>query len=158
MSLFVLDSFQLTDLSNPLLRCFDSFWLSLVDKVTTGTYNFVSLIVKIMLLSSLLPLALSAPATDKTQCFVHLSSNSTLELINRISSDLQKLLKYFNSTAIITFFRISIAAFDVGWAAVFPNNLALYLKELNLLSLAISALKLVTSSLEQNNKIPVVSE
>ena len=40
---------------------------------------------------------------------------------------------------------------------MFPNNLALYSKDLKLL-LAISVLELVTSYLEQNHKLPVVSE
>ena len=71
-----------------------------------GTFNFVSSIVKMILLSSLLPLALSVPATDKTKCFAHLSFNSTLQLINGISSDLQKLFTYFNGTAIVTFLKI----------------------------------------------------
>ena len=43
-------------------------------------------IVKIMLLE--LASALSAPVADKTQRFVHLSLNSTLQLINGILSDL----------------------------------------------------------------------
>ena len=50
---------------------FDSFLLSLADKVTTGTYNFVSLAVKIILLESIL-LVLLAPAAEKIQYFVHL--------------------------------------------------------------------------------------
>ena len=65
---------------------------------------------------------ISAPAADKTQHFVHLSFNSILQLINDISSDLQKLLKCFNDTAIVAFFRILFAQS----ASVFPNNLALY--------------------------------
>ena len=56
----------------------------------TGTYNFVSLIVKIMLLE--LALVLSAPAAAKI--FVHLRFISTLHLINGSSSDIQKLLRY----------------------------------------------------------------
>ena len=60
----------------------------------------------------------------------------------------KKLLKYFNGTVIVAFFRIPFAAFEADWATVFPNNLALYLKDLNLLSLAISALKLIASSFE----------
>ena len=40
---------------------------------------------------------LSTPAAAKT---LHLSSNSILQLINGISSDLKKLLRYFNGTAI----------------------------------------------------------
>ena len=64
-------------------RSFDNFWLCLADIVTTGTYNFVSLIVKI-LLSKYLLLTLLAPAEDETQYFVHLSFNSILQLNNGI--------------------------------------------------------------------------
>ena len=87
---------------------------------------------------------LSAPAAEKTQSFIHLSFNSTFQLINDISSDLQKLLKYFNDTAIVGFFKIPFAPST----SVFSNHLALYSKDLKLLSLAISALKLVASSFE----------
>ena len=69
-----------------MLRSFDSFLLPLAGKVALGTYNSVSLIVKIILLESIL-LTLSAPAADKTQYFVYLSVNSTLQLINEISGD-----------------------------------------------------------------------
>ena len=72
----------------------------------------MSLIVKMILLG--LSFVLSLPAADKTQYFVHLSFNSILQLINGISSDLQKLLKYFNGTAIIAFFRILLALFGAG--------------------------------------------
>ena len=48
---------------------------------------------------------LSAPAAEKTQYFVHLSFNSTLQLVNGSSSDLQKLLKYLNGTAIAAFLK-----------------------------------------------------
>ena len=60
-----------------MLRSFDNTWLSLADKVTMGRYNFVSL----------LAFVLSLPAADKIQWFIHLSFNSTLKLINTISSD-----------------------------------------------------------------------
>ena len=43
-------------------------------------------------------------------------------------------------------------------ATVFPNNLALYLKDLKSLVLAIFALKSVDSCLESNHKLPLVSE
>ena len=59
-------------------------------------------------------------------------------------SDLEKLLKYFNGTATAAFFKIPF----VLSASLFPNNLVLYLEDLKLLSLAISALKLVASSFE----------
>ena len=53
---------------------------------------------------------LSVPAAEKTQYVVYLSFNSILQLINDISSDLQKLLKYFNGTAIVTFLAILFAS------------------------------------------------
>ena len=121
------------------------------DKVTTGTYKFVSLIVKIILLElKLLSLSpwYSLPSADKTQYFAHLIFNFTLQLINAISSDLQKLFKYFNGTATVAIFRIPLAAFGAGLATVFSNNSVLYLKDLKLL-LAVSALKSVVSSLEK---------
>ena len=88
------------------------------------------------------------PVADKTQYFVHLSFNSTFQIINGISSDLQKLGKYFNGTAIAVFLKIPLAWFRFGWALVFPNNLALDLKNLKLLLSAISPSKSVASSLE----------
>ena len=71
----------------------------------TGIHYFVSLMVKIILLG--LAFTLLAPASDKTQYFVRLSFNSTIQLI--ISSNLQKLLKYLNDPIIVTFSRISLA-------------------------------------------------
>ena len=68
-SFFLLNSFQLTGLSNNLLRSFDGFWLCPADKVTGGLYNFVSLIMKIKLLE--LALTLSTPAANKTQNCAH---------------------------------------------------------------------------------------
>ena len=114
----------------------------LLIKLTTGRYNFVSLILKIILLE--LTFSLSAAAADKAQYFVHLRFSFMLQLVNGISNDIQKLLKYFNGTSIVAFFRIPIASS----ASVLPKNLALYLKDLKLLVLAISALKLVASSFE----------
>ena len=80
--------------------------------MTTGTYNFVYLIVRIILLE--LASAFSAPAEAKTQCFVYLSFNSTLPLINGISNDHQKLLRYFNGTAIATFLRTESFPFAIN--------------------------------------------
>ena len=73
---------------------------------------------------------------------------AALQLLNSISSDLQKLLKYFNGTAIVAFLKILLVWFGAGWtpvfsnnlATVFPNNLALYFKDLKLSVFAISAL------------------
>ena len=120
MSYFVLYSFQYTDPSNPLLRSFDSFWLSLT---TSGLYNFVSLIVKTW---PVLASAFLVPFEAKTQYFVYLSFNWTMQLINGISSDLQTLFRYFYVTAIVVFLKIPF----VPSASVFPNYLVLYLKDL----------------------------
>ena len=124
-----------------MLRIFNSFWLSFADKVATGRYNIVTFIVKIRL--SGLTFVLSLPTAVKTQYFVHLSFNSTLQLINCISSDMQKFPKYFNSTAIVAIFWIPLAVFGLGWASVFPNNLVLYLKDLKSSVFAILLLKSV---------------
>ena len=100
---------------------------SLADKVTTGTYNFVSLIVKVILIAlslSSLSLVLSLPATDRKMLF-YLRFNSALQLINDILRDIQKLHKYFNGTATAPFFRIPFASS----ATMFSNNLTLYLKD-----------------------------
>ena len=64
----------------------------------------MSFIVKIILLG--LALSLSAPTADKTQWFGDISFVSTLQLINGISSDFQKLLKYFNGKVIFTFLEL----------------------------------------------------
>ena len=73
-----------------------------------------------------LALVLILPFEAKIQYFVHFIFNSTLQLISGISSDLHKLLWYFNGTAIVVFFDIPL----FQSALVFPNNLALYLKDL----------------------------
>ena len=112
----------------------------LADKVTTGTNNFVSLIVKIILLW--LAFAPSLPAKGKTQYFVHLSFTSILQLIT-----VQVIYK--NYTAIAAFFRITFALFGVGLPTLFPNNnLALYSKDFKLSVLSVSLLTLVASSFE----------
>ena len=63
--------------------------------------------IKIILLTSPLPL-----------CFhyylQHLCFSFTLQLINGISNDLSKLLKCFNGTATVAFFRIMLTAFGAG--------------------------------------------
>ena len=65
-----------------------------------------------------------------------------MPLINEMSSDLQKLLRYVNDTAIVSFYRIQFAA------VVYPINLVLYLKDLEVLLPSIPAAILVVSSLE----------
>ena len=80
--------------------------MPLVVNVTTGTYDFVFLIVKIILLALSLLVVLPLPAAGKTQCFVCLSFNYNMQLTNGISRDLQKLIKYFNGTAVAAFLEL----------------------------------------------------
>ena len=87
---------------------------------------------------------------SKHKCFIHLSFNSTLELINGVSSDLHILRKFFNGTAIVVLFRIPLAAI-VGLANVFPTSSALNFKDLKSRVFAISAFKFVGSSCFKNN-------
>ena len=79
---------------------------------------------------------------------MHLSFNSTFQLINGISSDIQKLLKFCNGTAIVAFLKIRLAASGADCATLFPNNFALYLKDLKLLVFAMFLLKLTAASLD----------
>ena len=67
-----------------------------------------------------------------------------MKLINDISSDLQKLFKYFNGGPILAFLKIPFPPSH----SVFSNELGLYYKDLNLLSLATSTSNIVASSFE----------
>ena len=78
------------------------------------------------------------------QYFAHLSFNSTLQLINGISSDLQKILNYW----IVEFFKNPLASFGLGWASVLPYSLASHLKDLRSSVFEILLLKPAASSLE----------
>ena len=104
--------------------------LSSFDKVTTGTYNFVSLIIN----------TASPAPVDNTHSFFYVKFNLILQLIKGISNDLKKLLKYFNGTTTFTFNLLTPAALPAT-SVTLPNNLILYLKESEL-----SAVKSATAS------------
>ena len=71
--------------------------LSWVDKVTRGTYSFIS-----VMLNSAFWFA-AVPAT-RIKFLDHFNWRQILQLIKDILSDLQKLLRYFNGTIISTSF------------------------------------------------------
>ena len=71
---------------------FNSFTLSLLNKVTIGTYNFVFVILNIVLV-----------IVDITQSLLQFSSRWVLQLNNGISKDPQKQIKYFSGTATFPF-------------------------------------------------------
>ena len=110
--------------------------------MTTGTYSFVYLIAKIIL--SVLASTLSLPISEKIKWFDHLSFSLVLKLINDIYSDLQKLLRYFNDAAIAVFFNIPFPPST----SVYLNNSALCLSDLKASMFAITASKLVASTLK----------
>ena len=103
--------------------------------MTTGIYKFSSLIVK-KLLSGLV-LVFSLSSIVRTQSYAHLSFDSTLQLINAISSDLEKLLTYSNGIAIAASFKTVFSSST----DVFFNSLALYLHFLKPLLFTTSLLK-----------------
>ena len=84
--------FHITVLLNPDINFSKSFLPFYFDKVTTGTYNFVSVVWNSNLVGGLFVAAISA----KTQFFHQFKISSIPQLINGIFKVLQKLLKYFS--------------------------------------------------------------
>ena len=83
--------FQLTVFLKHDNNCFNSFRLSWVDKVTTGTWNFVSGIVNVRSWFAAVP-------ANKDNFFDQVYIRLIPQLNNGISSVLQKLLRYFSGT------------------------------------------------------------
>ena len=77
--------------------------LSWVDKVTTGTYSYVSVIANVVAFVSL----------DNTHLLDQVKMRLISQLIKDISRILQKLLKYFNGTIISTFSVLQSAVLPV---------------------------------------------
>ena len=111
---------------------FSSFALSWVDKVTTGTLNFVLVIVNV---GSWLAIRLSIIKHVADQVKIRLIS----QLINGISNVLQKVLKYFNGALILTFF---VPPFPV-LSAIFVLNLSEVLLLFSVEKSAISPLSFI---------------
>ena len=95
------------------------------DKVTTGTYNFLSFIWNIAPdegTNGGLRIALTN-ISAKTQFFEHVKINSISQLINDISKLLQKLLKYFKGIT------TSASVNESLFGGVFAIILVFYLKD-----------------------------
>ena len=95
------------------------------DKVTTGTYNFVSVILNVSPDGATIDGSASASTviSAKTQFLNQVRIISTSQLINGISKLLQKLLKCFNGTMTSASVNESLSC------GVFPTILVLYLKD-----------------------------
>ena len=98
------------------------------DKATTGTYNFVPVILNVAPDGATIAgLATAFTAISaKTHLLDHVKINSISQLINGILKTLEKLLKYFSG--ITTFTSVNESLFS----SVFPTIFVLYLKDLEL--------------------------
>ena len=92
------------------------------DKVTTGTYNFVSVILNVAPDGAAIAGSASASTVipAKTQFLDQVKINSTSQLINRIFKLLQKLLEYFSGITTFAFVNESL------FSGVFPTIPILY--------------------------------
>ena len=113
-------------LLNPVFNCSKSLLSSSADKVTIGTYNFVSFMLKVAFVGLIPATAESASGLSSlvdvlviTQFSDEVRVKDTSQLINGMSSVLQKLLKYFDGTA------ISISSFSTLLPSNFPVILVL---------------------------------
>ena len=99
---------------NPVLNCSKNLLSSLVERVTTGTYNFVSVILNVAFvgvfitgLAGLFPwaaLAVCIIISVKTQFSDQVKIKYTSKLMKGMSKVLQKLLQCFNGTIVSIFF------------------------------------------------------
>ena len=95
------------------------------EKVTTGTYNFVSFISNVVPNRTTIAGSTSASTviSAKTQFLDQVKINSTSQLINRIFKALQKLLQCFSGITTSAFANESLSS------GVFPTIFVLYLKD-----------------------------
>ena len=122
-------------LLNPVFSCSKNLLSSSADKVTTGTYNLQSVIVKTAFVG-LLILATAGSASGSASLVALLVNKQfsdqvkvkdTSQLINGMSNVLQKLPKYFNDKA------ISISSFSTLLPSNFPVILVLWSKDFEFL-------------------------
>ena len=115
-------------LLNPVFNFAKSFMSFSFDKVTTGTYNFVSVILNVAPDGATTAGSTPASAVISTEIhfFDQFKISSTLQLIKGIFKLLQKLLKCFSE---ITTFAPVNESLSSG---VFPTILAFFKKGLEL--------------------------
>ena len=142
--ILVLYSFQYTVLSNPFLQSFVGSWFYFADNATTVTCHWLFDTKSITIMIRISTAVLLAPFEAKTQYFFHLCFNLILQLISDILSNLQKSLRYLNSTAIAVLLKIPLALLP----SMSPNSLALYLNYLKVSSLELLLLNLLVYSFE----------
>ena len=112
-----------------------------------GTYNLVFVILNVV----------SPAVLENTKFLFQFSSRWILQLINGISNEFQKLLKYFVGTAIFTFSNTLL----LSTVVYSPKKFDLYLKDVELFvktSTGFPASFKVDPSLLNWHKIPDVSQ
>ena len=100
-------------LLNPVLNCFKSVLSFSFDKVTTGTYNFTSVILNVPFVGEVSLFVFVITLLSKleiTQFQTKLKSKTLHNQSTVYFKVLQKLLKYFNGTAISTSFLTDLFA------------------------------------------------
>ena len=112
-------------LLNPVFNCSKSFESFSFDKVTTGTYNFVSVILNVVPDGA--TIAVITPAftviSATTQFLDQVKINSTSQLFSGISKLLQKLLKCFSGLTTFAFVNESlIYGFSYNTCLVFKRS------------------------------------
>ena len=117
--------FHFIVLLNHIFNCSKSFASFSFDKVTTGTYSFVSAIWNVAPDRTTIAESASASTviSTKTQFFDQVEISSTFQLMKRICKLLQKLLKCFIWITTSAFVNESLSS------GVFPTILVLYLKD-----------------------------
>ena len=106
--------FFLTVILNPVFNCSNNLLSSSVDRVTTGTNNIVSVTLNVAFEGLLISdIAGSTPGLASvvallviTQLSDQVKIRFISQLINSVCSTFQKLLRYFNGTAISTSFSV----------------------------------------------------
>ena len=100
------------------------------DKVTTGTYNLVSVIWNSNPIGATIagssPSASFVVISAKTQFFDHVNTNSTSQLISGIFKLLQKLLKYFRGIATSVTFLPTFFASYLGLSTSLPSSSVIF--------------------------------
>ena len=91
----------MTVLLKLVFSCSNSLLSFLAVKGTTGTYNFVSFILKVPFVGLLIP-SIAGLASESASHIALLLITQFSDQVNGISNVLQKLLKCFNGTTILT--------------------------------------------------------
>ena len=106
-------------MTKPDFNCCNSFALSWIDKVATGTQIFVPVIVNV-----------GYWPTVGSSVMKHLAGQVRIRLnsqsINSISRVLQKLLKCFNDTLVLTFFIPSFSILPVIFVLILKKHYYYY--------------------------------